>query len=115
MVACRASALGAILTALSSCCKKFVKTRLDRGARWHLGSLAARSQITYAPQDARDERRPSERIPRKGERVERSHLGILKHGTVFYSDQLQILVKWDDGRSQSLRPGLDRFRVIASA
>jgi hypothetical protein len=33
-------------------------------------------------------------------------------GTVFYSDQLQILVKWDDGRSESLRPRVDRFRIV---
>jgi hypothetical protein len=33
-------------------------------------------------------------------------------GTVYYVDHVQILVKWDDGRSQSLRPGVDRFRVI---
>jgi hypothetical protein len=25
---------------------------------------------------------------------------------------VQILVKWDDGRSQSLRPGVDRFRIV---
>ena len=33
-------------------------------------------------------------------------------GTVHYSDQLQILVKWDDGRSQSVKPGIDRYRII---
>ena len=56
----------------------------------------------------------SERIPNKGERVERPRTGILLRGTVFYSDQLQILVKWDNGRSESLRPGRDRFRVIST-
>jgi len=61
------------------------------------------------------ERGGGERIPRKGERVERPRTGILQRGTVFYSDQLQILVKWDSGRSESLRPGRDRFRVIPSA
>jgi hypothetical protein len=34
-------------------------------------------------------------------------------GIVFYVDQLQILVKWDDGRSQSLRAGTQLFRVIS--
>ena len=55
-----------------------------------------------------------ERLPSKGERIElrRPHLGIRLRGTVFYSDLLQILVKWDNGRSESLRPGVDRFRII---
>jgi hypothetical protein len=54
------------------------------------------------------------RIPSKGDRIElvATHMGISLRGTVYYSDQLQILVKWDNGRSQSLRPGVDRFRVI---
>jgi hypothetical protein len=56
-----------------------------------------------------------ELIPSKGERIEllRPRMGVRVRGTVFYSDQLQILVKWDDGRSESLRPGVDRFRVIS--
>ena len=33
-------------------------------------------------------------------------------GTVHYSDQLQILVKWDDGRSQRVKPGIDLYRII---
>lgn len=55
-----------------------------------------------------------ERIPNKGDRIElvEPRLGVFPRGTVFYSDQLQILVKWDDGRSESLRPGGDRFRII---
>jgi len=58
------------------------------------------------------ERGASERIPAKGERVERPLMGILVRGTVHYSDQLRVLVKWDNGRSESLRPGRDRFRVV---
>jgi hypothetical protein len=77
--------------------------------------LATGTQIKDAPQDTNDARRPSERIPRRHERVERSRLGISERGTVFYSDQLQILVKWDNGRSESLRPGRDPFRVIPNA
>ena len=59
--------------------------------------------------------RAGEEIPPKGARIERleSKMGLRERGTVFYSDQLQILVKWDRGRSQSLRPGVDRFRIIA--
>jgi hypothetical protein len=53
-------------------------------------------------------------IPHKGQRVEllRPRMGIRVRGTVFYSDQLQILVKWDDGRSESLRPRIDRFQIV---
>jgi hypothetical protein len=53
-------------------------------------------------------------IPSKGERIEllRPRMGVRMRGTVFYSDELQILVKWDDGRSESLRPGVDRFRIV---
>jgi len=60
------------------------------------------------------EEHEDERLPGKGERIElrRPHLGIRLRGTVFYSDLLQILVKWDNGRSENLRPGVDRFRII---
>jgi len=46
-------------------------------------------------------------IPSKGDRIEllQTQTGVHLRGTVFYSDQLQILVKWDNGRSQSLRVG----------
>jgi hypothetical protein len=52
---------------------------------------------------------------RKGDRIELvlPRLGILTRGTVYYVDDLQILVKWDDGRSENLRPSFaDRFRII---
>jgi hypothetical protein len=54
------------------------------------------------------------RIPSKGERIEllEMRIGVRWRGTVFYSDHLQILVKWDNGQSQSLRPGVDEFRII---
>jgi hypothetical protein len=32
--------------------------------------------------------------------------------TVFYADHQQILVKLDNGRSRSLRPGWDAYRII---
>jgi hypothetical protein len=55
-------------------------------------------------------------LPSKGDRIElfRTEMGVRVRlcGTVFYSDQVQVLVKWDDGRSQSLRPGSDRFRIV---
>ena len=52
---------------------------------------------------------------RKGDRIELvlPRLGLRPRGTVYYVDDLQILVKWDDGRSESLRSAFaDRFRII---
>jgi len=58
----------------------------------------------------------SGRFPSKGDRIELLHAGTGGRarlvGTVFYADHVQILVKWDGGRSQSLRPGVDRFRIV---
>ena len=46
-------------------------------------------------------------IPSKGERMELRKLGLILRGTVMYADQVQVLVKWDNGRSSSLRAGVD--------
>jgi hypothetical protein len=43
------------------------------------------------------------RLPTTGEQVERVRNGVILRGEVFYSDQLQLLVKWADGSSSSLR------------
>jgi hypothetical protein len=53
-------------------------------------------------------------IPSKGDRIQllRTRMGIRLSGTVYYSDQLQILVKWDNGSSQSLRVGVDHYRIL---
>ncbi len=53
-------------------------------------------------------------IPSRGERIElaKSATGVRARGTVFYADQLQILVKLDNGRSQSLRAGREAYRII---
>jgi len=59
-----------------------------------------------------DARHENMRIPSKGDRIEIIRNGISLRGTVFYSDQLQILVKWDNGRSSSLRVGSDRFAIV---
>lgn len=58
--------------------------------------------------------RPTTRIPSRGERIElvETRTGVRWQGTVHYSDHLQILVKWDNGRSESLMPGVDDYRVI---
>jgi hypothetical protein len=57
---------------------------------------------------------PSDPIPQKGDRIElgQPRNGVRLRGTVFYSDQLQILVKWDNGHSESLRPGVDRVCIL---
>jgi hypothetical protein len=57
----------------------------------------------------------SPEIPQKGDRIEllRPRMGIRPIGTVYYADELQILVKWDDGRSGTVRPGVDPFRIVA--
>jgi hypothetical protein len=51
-------------------------------------------------------------VPQRGDRIRRVRAGMPVSGTVYYSDQLQILVKWDDGRSSSLRVGRDEFRIV---
>lgn len=53
-------------------------------------------------------------LPEQGDRIElvNGPFGVTVRGTVEYVDQLQILVKWDDGRSSSLRVGTDRFRIV---
>jgi hypothetical protein len=65
-------------------------------------------------QAAGDSHEKHDRIPQKGDRIEllQPRTGVHRRGTVFYVGEVQILVKWDDGRSESLRPGVDRFRVI---
>jgi hypothetical protein len=52
----------------------------------------------------------------RGDRIELldPSLGVHVRGTVFYADQLQLLVKWDDGRSESMRRGTRLFRVLPS-
>ena len=55
-------------------------------------------------------------VPSRGDRIELLHprLGIRQRGKVFYADQLQVLVKWDDGRSESLRAGAQMFRILGA-
>jgi hypothetical protein len=54
------------------------------------------------------------KIPDKGDQVEQRQMGVTRVGIVWYADQLQVLVKWQDGRSSSLRPGRDRFSIRAA-
>ena len=57
------------------------------------------------------------RIPQKGDRIEllQPRTGVRCRGTVYHVDQVQILVKWDDGRSESLRSDVKLFRIIGAA
>ena len=51
----------------------------------------------------------------RGDRIELvdPRLGVQVRGTVFYADQLQLLVKWDDGSSESMRKGARVFRIVS--
>ena len=45
--------------------------------------------------------------------LRRTRWGVHPRGTVHYVDDLQILIKWDDGRSESLPSALaDRIRIL---
>jgi hypothetical protein len=54
-------------------------------------------------------------IPSRGERVEQTRCGVRRVGTVWYSDQLQLLIKWDEGSSSSLTLANAALRVLTSA
>ncbi len=51
-------------------------------------------------------------VPSIGDRVERTVAGVSKRGRVHYADELQALVKWDDGSSSSLRLDRDKLRIV---
>jgi hypothetical protein len=57
--------------------------------------------------------------PGRGDRIEvcMPRPSGRRYGTIEYVDRLQVLVRWDDGRSGSLRRGAfeDRFHVLSSA
>jgi hypothetical protein len=54
-------------------------------------------------------------IPSKGDQVEQRRTGISRRGLVWYADHIQVLVKWEDGKSSSLRVGRDRFILLPAA
>ena len=54
-------------------------------------------------------------IPDRGDRVEQHRIGVTRLGVVWYADQLQVLVKWQDGTSSSLRLGRDQFSIRTPA
>jgi hypothetical protein len=59
--------------------------------------------------------RGNHKIPSRGDQVEQRRNGIRRIGDVWYSDQLQVLVKWQDGKSSSLRIGRDLFSILTVA
>jgi len=60
----------------------------------------------------RQQARASVVVPRIGDRVELVRSGVSKFGRVHYADELQALVKWDDGSSSTLRLDRERLRII---
>jgi hypothetical protein len=53
------------------------------------------------------------RIPSRGDRIVERRTGTARTGLVWYADQLQVLVKWDDGESSSLRVRDDHlFQIV---
>ena len=50
--------------------------------------------------------------PMKGDRVEHVRNGVTVSGRIFYADQLQVLVKWDNGSSSSLRVDKGELRSV---
>ena len=55
--------------------------------------------------------RGNHKIPDKGDQVAQRRMGVNRVGVVWYADQLQVLVKWQDGKSSSLRLGRDQFSI----
>lgn len=58
---------------------------------------------------------PGQIIPSRGDEIVVRRTGISRRGRVYYADQVQMLVKWDDGGSSSLRIGHTPFEVISRA
>jgi hypothetical protein len=78
-------------------------TAQDCGGRQHLLVMEQREH---------DERDGLVQVPAIGDRVEVRRMGVSMRGTVHYADGLQVLVKWDDGSSSSLRVGQDTFAIV---
>ena len=51
-------------------------------------------------------------IPSRGDEIVVRRTGVRRRGRVHYADEVQILVKWNDGGSSSLRIGHMPFEVI---
>ena len=55
---------------------------------------------------------PGHIVPSRGDEIVVRRTGVSRRGRVHYADRLQILVKWSDGGSSSLRVGHTPFEVI---
>jgi hypothetical protein len=55
------------------------------------------------------------KIPDRGDQVEQRQMGVSRVGVVWYANQLQVLVKWQDGKSSSLRFGRAQFSIRTAA
>jgi hypothetical protein len=55
----------------------------------------------------------SPHIPSRGDRIAQVRCGIQRTGTVWYSDQLQVLVRWDEGSSSSLSLNSEDLYVLS--
>ena len=51
-------------------------------------------------------------VPSRGDEIVVRQSGASRRGRVEYADQVQILVKWNDGGSSSLRIGHTPYEVI---
>jgi hypothetical protein len=109
---------------LTDPCKNFVNrqsnTQFDLGTAnpgERKGEALRPPHLHAGPTGPENQRAEFACIPRKGDRIEllRPRLGIRLRGNVFYADQLQVLVKWDDGRSESLRAGDQMFRILEAS
>ena len=54
-------------------------------------------------------------IPSRGDRIAQVRCGVQRVGTVWYCDRLQVLVRWDEGTSSSLRLGSEELYVLEGA
>ena len=56
----------------------------------------------------------ADRTPNEGDRIELLRMGVRERGTVLRADELQMLVKWDDGRSEIVWRGVTDglFRIV---
>jgi hypothetical protein len=77
--------------------------------------MGAQPRAAVAPASTAPIEEAARRQPARGDRVERTRNGVTRRGRVFYADQLQMLVKWDDGSSSSLRVDKEEFRAVSLA
>jgi len=66
-----------------------------------------------APLAAAAARQVADRTVMRGDRIETVRMGVAQCGHVEFVSALQVLVKWDNGRSSGLRLDRgDQFRLV---